>query len=172
MKSALSLSRFVLLSALLLAALPCAQAQSIWKWRDHDGRIQISDRAPPLDIPDKDILQRPGGSRSWAPPAGAAEAAAFPGDAGSQVDPELEARKRKLSQEQTQQKAKQSTADQERRAAQRAETCRRAQAQMKAFDNGQRMTRINDKGEREFLDDGARAAEADRTRQLIQDSCN
>jgi len=42
---------------------------------------------------------------------------------------------------------------------------------MVALEGGQRMARINDKGERENLDDNARADEMRRAREVIASEC-
>lgn len=156
-------------SALLAAALP-AQAQ--WKWRDADGQIHVSDRPPPNDIPEKNLLQRPKLPTARAATAGAAaSAASAPGATAStaapRVDPELEARRRKADQEQ-QAKAK---ADEERNAAIRADNCRRARQNLATLESGVRIARANEKGERVILDDAARAAELRETQQAIQSNC-
>ena len=165
------LQAILLSSSLIVAALP-ASAQAIWKWRDKDGRMQISDRAPPVEVPDRDILQRPGGANhAAAQPAPAASASAATADAAPAVETELEARKRKAAQELAAQKQAKLAADNERQAGQKAETCRRARAQMAMIDSGQRIVRPTASGEREVLDDQGRAEEAQRTRQLMQDNC-
>ena len=56
-------------------------------------------------------------------------------------------------------------------AAARADNCARAKAQMRTFDAGGRISRTNEKGEREFLDDKARAQETARTRDAIASEC-
>lgn len=167
-----------LLAALLLCtAAPDAQAQ--WTWRDKNGRVNASDRPPPRDIADKDILSRPASESARragqpAPPAaqGAASAAAPAGlpvaPAGKgPLDRELEARKRAAEQEQ----AAKAKADEERLAGQRAENCRRARGQLVALESGQRMARVNEKGEREVLDDRGRAEETRQTREVIAADC-
>ena len=82
-------------------------------------------------------------------------------------DPELEARRKKAEQEITDKKK----AEDAKVAATRAENCNRAKANMRMIDSGVRMTRTNDKGEREFLDDSARAAETRRTREVMASEC-
>ena len=52
--------------ALCLACMLPLLAQAQWQWIDKDGRKVFSDRAPPSDIPDKNILKQPG-SRVAAP---------------------------------------------------------------------------------------------------------
>ena len=83
------------------------------------------------------------------------------------MDKELEAR-RKAAEQQAQAKAK---ADEARIAAQRADNCARARSYLQTLDSGMRIARTNDKGEREFLDDQARAAEAKRARDTIASDC-
>lgn len=157
------LSGFLLAALALLLALP-ADAQ--WRWRDASGRVTASDLPPPREIPEKDILQRPGGVRAPAPAAPAAAASAVPAPAPA-VDKELEARKKAADQQQ-QAKAK---AEEQRLAAVRAENCSRARSHLANLESGQRLARVNDKGEREFLDDKMRADEARRAREIIASDC-
>jgi type IV secretory pathway VirB10-like protein len=156
----------LLILATLLAALP-AQAQ--WKWRDKDGRITVSDRPPPREVPDKDILSRPAAAPRPAAspasaPAPAAPAASAPMTA---LEREVQARRRAAEEE----KAAKAKADEERNAARRAENCRQARNQLAALESGQRIARTNDKGEREVLDDAGRAQETQRARDVIASEC-
>ncbi|ODV10018.1 MAG: hypothetical protein ABT20_09235 [Rubrivivax sp. SCN 70-15] len=155
----------LVLAALLATSLP-ASAQ--WMWRDKDKHITASDLPPPHDIPDRDILQRPDLNARPQAPAVAASAGA-PGAAASKppVDPELEARRRAAEQ---QQQAKAHAEDQ-KLAAQRADNCRRARSELTALQSGQRMARINGKGEREILDDKGRADEMRRANEVIASEC-
>src|SRR5665647_1415222 len=43
------------------ACLISVAASAQWQWTDKDGRKVFSDRAPPADILDKNIIKRPGG---------------------------------------------------------------------------------------------------------------
>ena len=154
--------------AILLALTASAPALAQWKWRDKNGHVTVSDRPPPRDVADQDILQRPNvNARPAAVVASAAEPAASAVAPRLAVDKDLEAKKRGAEVEQ-QAKAK---AEEEKLAAQRAENCRRARAQMAAIDSGQRMARFNDKGEREVLDDAGRATETRRAREVIASEC-
>lgn len=155
------------------------QAHAQWKWRDAQGRVTVSDRPPPPEVPSKDILSRPPGSEQKPRPvqpaatpsstASADGAASVPGKPGSavNVDPELEARKKKVEQDEA---AKVKEAD-EKRAAEMRENCQRARSQMASLESGMRITRVNEKGEREVLDDAQRAAETSRTREAIAANC-
>ena len=110
------------------------------------------------------------------PAAGARPAAADGAAAGrapaaaAQPTPlarEVEARKRAAEAE----RQAQAKAEADRLAAQRAENCQRARGHLAALDSGQRMSRTNLRGEREVLDDSARAAEAQRARAVIASDC-
>jgi hypothetical protein len=162
---AMRLHAWVLVSCTVLLALPAA-AQ--WKWKDARGQIVISDVPPPREIPERDVLQKPElVVRKTAAQAAPAASAPTVEVAKPRVDPELEARKKKAEQEQTD-KAK---AEDEKVAGQRAENCKRARAHMGSLDSGIRLTRVNEKGEREILDDKQRAEEVARTRQIIASDC-
>ena len=162
------------LAGLLVAALGLVlamPAMAQWKWRDANGRVTASDLPPPREIPEKDILQRPGSGQRAAAPAPAASAApaapAASGPTAPAADKELEARRRAAD---AQQKAKQK-ADEQRAAAVRAENCSRARTHLATLETGQRMARINAKGEREVIDDATRADEMRRAREVIASDC-
>jgi hypothetical protein len=150
---------------LLAVSLP-GQAQ--WKWRDKDGNVTVSDRPPPREVADKDILGRPAAVRRNAlQPATPASAASAAADAKGPLDREVEARRRAAEQEQ----AAKAKAEDTRLAAQRAENCQRARTQISTLESSQRLARVNAKGEREILDDKARADELAQARDVATNSC-
>jgi type IV secretory pathway VirB10-like protein len=167
-----TLTRHRHLAGLSLAALAClllsAPAEAQWKWRDSRGQIHISDTPPPRDIPDKDVLQRSELARKPAPPpAAAASAAPVAAPVKAPVDPELEERRKRSEQEQ----AARGEADKQKAAAIRKDNCQRAREQLATLDSGQRIARIKADGEREILDDEARAKESRRAREAIASEC-
>jgi len=165
------LGLFGLLLSLLAAS---ASAQVIWKWRDAEGRIQLSDRAPPADIPDKDILMRPGAARAVAA-LPAASAASVPEDLASTpsaADKELEIRKRRLLAEQAAAKEAAAVAAAQKQRMAKAENCRRAQAQVKMLESGRRIARPNAQGEMEVLSEATIASESQRARAEASNACN
>ena len=163
----------------MLALSPAADAQ--WRWRDKSGQVNASDRPPPKDVPEKDILSRPGPELRRAAAQSAAASAAADGAAATAapsmpsvpsapptpLEREVQLRKRAAEQEQST-KAK---AEEERVAAQRAENCRAARGHLMALESGQRIARTNDKGEREVLDDKGRADEQRRARDVVTSDC-
>lgn len=161
----------LVLSLALLAG--AAQAQNIWKWRDANGVMQFSDHPPPNSVPAKDIVSRPGTQAQRAPVAADASASApeSAGSAAARTDAELEARKKKLQADKAAADAERKQADKARVDAQRADNCKRAKAQLAMLESGVRVARPNEKGEREFLDDKARAEEVNRSRAAVGDNC-
>jgi Domain of unknown function (DUF4124) len=152
--------------SLCVATLPAA-AQ--WKWKDARGQVVISDVPPPRDVPDSQVLQKPGAlaRRTAEQPAAVASAPAAEPVAKAKVDPELEARRKRTESEE----GNRAKAEEEKVAAQRAENCKRARAHLSTLESGIRLARTNDKGEREIMDDKGRADEMQRTRQIVTSDC-
>jgi hypothetical protein len=161
----------VLVISAVLGALLSAPASAQWKWRDKSGVVQYSDLPPPSGTPDKDVLQKPGAGQRKAPvsaaPASGASAPATAAALPNGVDLELEAKRRKAEQD----VLAKNKADEDKSAATRAENCTRAKAYARTLDEGTRIVRTDTKGEREFLDDKARAEEVKRTKAVIASDC-
>lgn len=153
--------------ALCLYAL-AASAQ--WQWMDKDDRKVFSDRPPPSDIPEKSILKRPGSHGSAATaltPAAAPAPASGTAAAPAGVDKSLQDKKKQAEDAE----AARRKAEEERNARLMAENCSRAQQAKSGLDSGARMARINEKGEREFMDEGALATEGQRLQSIINENC-
>jgi hypothetical protein len=153
-------------------------AHAQWRWTDKDGRTVFSDTPPPADIPEKSIQQhgRLPPPRQ-APPAatGTPDAAAAPvagatppaPAAKPAADKELEEKVRKAEEAEKAQKE----AEARKVAQAKAENCSRARQSKATYDSGMRVARVNAQGEREILDDAARAREAQRIQQVIDSDC-
>lgn len=166
---------------LLLAGWTFAlSAAAQWQWIGKDGRKVFSDRPPPADIQDKDILKQPGGrSRAKAPvaatePTEGAAAAATAAPAAkantpkiSGKDAELETKKKKLEEEEAAKKK----VDDEKVAKARADNCERTKKAMVTIQSGARISTTNTKGEREIMDDSGRAAESKRLQSIMDSDC-
>ena len=147
-----------------------------WQWIDKDGHKVFSDRSPPAEIQEKDILKRPAGSFKPAPPpladaAGdttpkpAVAKASAPKLSGK--DAELEAKKKKAEDEEAAKKK----LEEEKVAKSKAENCDRAKTSLATLQSGVRMSSVNAKGEREVFDDARRASESKRAQEVIEASC-
>ena len=169
-------------SLLTLTAIP-ASAQ--WQWVEKDGRKIFSDRPPPAEIAEKDILKRPSsaakaapappittpgteavaGAKSVAAPAAPASKASAPKLSGK--DAELQAKKKKAEEEEAAKKK----VEEEKVAKTKADNCVRAKTGLATLQSGVRVGSVNAKGEREILDDAKRALETKRVQEMIDASC-
>jgi len=159
-------------------------AHAQWQWIDKDNKKVFSDQAPPPEVPDKNILRRPGApsarlnfspapaapaspeatdSAAAAPARAAASAAAKP----SGVDKELEEKTRKAEEAEKAKKA----AEAQKVAQAKTENCQRARQAKATFDSGIRVARLNAQGEREIMDDKMRATEQQRLQSVIGADC-
>jgi len=174
--------KFTAKTAVLAVAgsLIALSAAAQWQWVDKDGRKVFSDRAPPADIPKKSILKEPAnttlnpltgkveGPLTVAPDTAAsvpAAKASMPKLSGR--DPELEARKKQAD---ALEEAKKQTAA-EKLANARAENCDRVKKGQASLKSGVRIVITNANGEREFMDDAARAAETKRLEAIASTDC-
>ena len=82
-------------------------------------------------------------------------------------DKTLEAKKKQAEEAE----AAKRKAEEERIAKAKAENCTRAKQAKATFDSGVRVSRTNANGEREVLDDAARAAETQRIQGIIDSDC-
>lgn len=167
------------LHKLCLVTLACVWsvgALAQWQWIDKDGRKVFSDRAPPLDIPDKSILKQPGTRMDPRPalPAVAAEpaaAASAPKPSASSAtggkDKELEERK---AQAEAAEAAKKKS-EEEKIAKTKADNCTRARQAKATLDSGRPMMHTNAQGERVYLDEATRASESQRIDSVIASDC-
>lgn len=161
----------VALTVMLCFAAADASAQ--WMWRDASGRVTVSDRPPPLNVPASAIVARPAGgdARAQEPsrPATSVSAAATSKVSAEKVskDPALEARRKKAEAE----VAEQRKAEEQKNTEIMRDNCERARSAASTLESGTRVVRTTPNGEREFLDDKARADELARARQHISSNC-
>jgi len=161
--------------ALVLAALTsiaCGAALAQWQWVDGAGRKVFSDTPPPAGTPDKNILKRPGLARLATAATPVTSTAVVSATATlapklSGKDDQLEAKKKQAEEAELAKKK----AETEKLAKARAENCERAKAAKGTLDSGIRIATTNAKGEREILDDKARANETKRVDDLIRSDC-
>jgi hypothetical protein len=156
-----------------------SHAHEQWKWRDKSGKIQYSDLPPTSDVSEASILARPPAATpkrptfvskplAATPVASGASAASAPASPASKASDAEEARRKKAEQDAATAKRK---ADEERVATEKAGNCKRARGNLKALEDGLRVSRTNEKGEREVLEDKGRAEEVQRAREIIGKDC-
>ena len=172
--------RTLLLIAVVALAGGAAHAQ--WQWTDKDGRKVFSDRAPPRDVPAKNILRQPGINTQGIDAAAnvaavKAASAANPTNGDSPPNPDIPklggvdkelTDKKKLADAAVAAKAK---ADEEQTAKARADNCQRARNNKVVMDSGVRVSQTTAQGERAVMEDAARAAEIKRIQTVIDANC-
>jgi len=163
----MSLVRTLLaLAAAGLVAAPSA-AQQLYKYTGPDGKVQYSDRPPP----DGGKAEKITGRLSTVSPATSAAAAggdaAKAGGPRSPAEQEQEFRKRRLE---AQEKASKDSKLAEERSARDA-SCAALRTQLSGVQSGARIARINEQGERVFLEDNGIQQEAQRLQREIANTC-
>ena len=144
------------LAAVLATALP-AHAQ-VYKCVD-GGRTVYSQTPCPSSAQSTTITR----SAPTTPPPGEAKT----GAPKSTADQEQAFRKR----QQEQQKAQKKDDDKVAESREKQERCNSARSQLAQYEQGGRITRYDDKGERYLLDDGQIAQETARARALVDQWC-
>ena len=152
----------------LCLALPTTA--QMYKWVDENGKVQYSDKPPPGNVK-TEKLRKP--SMASSVPAssdakgGAAKDAA---KAGPKTTAEQEQAFRKRQIEAA--KAEQEESQKQAQLRQKQENCKRAKASVASLEMGGRQTRVDEKGERVFLDDATIAQELAKARQSVTAMCN
>lgn len=162
-----------------VACLMSMSAMAQWQWIDKDGRKVFSDRAPPADTPEKNILKQPAGrSPAVILPAAATAPGTDAGTSSAKVEgmaPKLSGKDKELEEKKKQAEDAQAAkkkAEEQKIAQAKADNCARARQSKAGLDSGVRIASTNDKGERVIMDDAARAAETQRVQSIINADCN
>ncbi|HEY8359083.1 MAG TPA: DUF4124 domain-containing protein [Ramlibacter sp.] len=150
----------------LACSAPLLAAGQPWVWLDETGRKVFSDTAPPPSIGSKRIIRQPGGLPPPVEPVAASveatPVAAAAASAPKPAAPRLSGKDAALEEKKKQAEA----AEAEKKKAEEAKlaqlkdtNCKRARASKADLTSGIRLARTNAKGEREIMDEAARAAE-------------
>jgi hypothetical protein len=148
-----------------LALLPMSANAEIYKWKDANGVIRYSDVPPPSNVPHESLGSS---KKAVAPPAAApssAETAAPKKSpaAGREDDAvkrreDAEAAKNKEQAKEAELKLKQ-------------QNCATAKANVQNYQHGGRVYKMNEKGEREYLDDADIAKNLEQAQKDVDEYC-
>lgn len=139
--------------SLVLALAPAVSQAEIYKWKDKNGVVRYSDIPPPSNVPHESLGKKAGKAPAAveAPAAVAPEGAPVP-DSGVQQTPEEVTPDAEVQRQEEEAARKQAeAAEAEQRAKQ--ENCTTARANLANFEQGGRVYKMNEKGEREYLGD-------------------
>ncbi|AVO50401.1 DUF4124 domain-containing protein [Melaminivora suipulveris] len=162
---------------LVLAGSWALGASAQWQWIDKDGRKVFSDRPPPQDVPEKNVLKQPtlrATAPTPMPPAQAPATAASLGapEAGAPtVDKQLQDKKAQAEAAEAARKQAEEKTQAQQQAKARAENCARARQSSNTLSSGMPLAHINDKGERGYMDEATRSAELRRAQEIIARDC-
>ncbi len=154
----------------ILSAAPAALAQ--WVWKDDSGQTVASDQPPPPNIPASRILRTPAKKSSGVVPTDtnsgndANDTKSVPDKSLAQQNQEFE--KRQKAQADAAKKQQEEAAKAQRK----EQVCTALRSNLAGLEAGGRIVRINEQGEREYLDDSQRQAEIQRTQSDIAKNCS
>lgn len=152
-----------------LAMTPIANAQ-VYKCIDANGKTIYSQAPCPANTKSSNISTKPvAPPPAAASPDGKADAKAAAKSSGPKTAAELEQefRKRRTEQDEAAKKSQDKLAE----AKTREENCKASRNQLASLESGARQARIDEKGERAFLNDEQIAREVERARTAVQSWC-
>lgn len=162
----------------VLITLPMLAKADIYKWKDKDGTIRYTDTPPPSNIKQESIngkkLTKTTGQAPLAPVVNADAAAGKDemhskepvAKAGSTEEDAAKLRQKNAEIEKNNKKEK------EEQAKIKEENCKASKANLASYQQGGRVYKMNEKGEREYLDDAGLKAGADKAQKAVAEYCN
>lgn len=156
----------LVLGAGLIAALPVA-AQQLYKYVGPDGKVQYSDRPPPDGRKAEKVTSSRLSSVPGAPVAAANTDAAKASAPKTPAEQDQAFRQRRLEQDEKAKKDDKLAQEQQMK----ADSCANARRELAGMQSGARVARLNEKGERVFLDDAGTQNEVARMEREIAAGC-
>jgi Skp family chaperone for outer membrane proteins len=160
---------------LVLMALGAASMQShaeIYKWKDKDGKTRYSDTPPPSNIKQEAIGSKkavqPTGQAPLAPVESAQETPVKLKDNVPPPNTEDAAAQKRQRDAEMDKKNKQ---EKELEAKRKAENCSGAKANLETYTQGGRVYKMNERGEREYMDEKDFKAGKEKAQQEISENC-
>jgi hypothetical protein len=164
---------------MFLLALPLLANAEVYKWKDKDGVVRYSDTPPPPNIKPESVSGKKtakptaNSSSTGSTDAKAAPVAVTPNKSSEFKDlapsPEEEAAKLRQRNAEIEKKNKQ---EKEAQAKLKEENCKAAKANHEAYAQGGRVYKMNEKGEREYMDDNELKEGAEKAQAEVNANCN
>ena len=171
--------RFSLLAWIFLAsllALPLAGHAEIYKWKDKNGTTRYSDTPPPSNIKQEAIGSKKALKSAVTPPVAPVAAPQAPAANDAEKDPppvpesaEDDAAAKRQNNAEIE---KNNKLEKEKQDAAKAENCKAAKSNLASFEQGGRVYKMNEKGERQYLDENDFKAGREKAQQEINENCN
>ena len=164
----------LLLAVLVLTASPILSQAEVYKWKDKDGTIKYSDTPPPSNIKQEAVKgkRKLGEPTGKAPLAPVENAVATPNIIRERPEPPI-------SPEESAAKQRRDNADADKRNKQEkeaqgklnAENCKAAKSNLESYAQGGRVYKMNEKGEREYMDEEGLKEGEEKARREIAEYC-
>jgi len=157
----LAMNKLVLVILASILAMPIAANAQIYKWKDKDGSVRYSDTPPPSNVQYESL-----GGRRAAVPATPSEA-----ESAREQKP-TEAVADEVTPPESPQQLQERQRIKEAELKLKQDNCKAAQANVRTFERGGRVTRINEKGELIYFDDAEIAKNLEEARRDVTQYCN
>lgn len=163
----------------LLGAQPLLSHAQVYKWKDKDGSIRYTDTPPPSNIQQETIIKK----KTETPIASPAPVAtpsqvqnpaqvSNPNSSFKEIpSPEAEAAAAQMRQRKAEDE-KRAKQEKEAEAKRKADNCKAARANYQAYNQGGRVYKMNEKGEREYMDNKELNAGKAQAQQEINMNCS
>ena len=163
---------FALAALILATSLAAFPAHAQWLWKDDAGRLVASDQPPPTNVPLSRILKSPRQRATDLRPASPVKEGeikdAPKSDAPKSVaDRDLESRQRQKEEAQAAKKTEAETT----KVKAMQENCAAVRGNLAGLQNGGRAARVDQKGEKYYLDDVQRQREIVNAQSQIAQYC-
>lgn len=164
----------LLLVLMIFSAVPSLSHAEIYKWKDKDGSIRYTDTPPPSNIKQEALsgkkVVKPTGKEPLAPVENIQQTSPVMKDPPPEpVDAAEEAAAQRQRNAEIEKKNKQ---EKEAEAKRKAENCKAAKANYETYAQGGRVYKMNEKGEREYMDDKDLQAGKAQAQNEINENCN
>ena len=167
-----------------LIALPALASAEVYKWKDKQGATRYSDTPPPSNvklesIDGKRVFKAKTSNQAPLSPVGSTNASAAKDDMKVKVTNPNGASPNAESTEETAAKLRQKNAeieknnkkDKEAQAKLNEENCKAAKSNLASYSQGGRIYKMNEKGEREYMDDAGLKAGAEKAQKEVTEYC-
>ena len=163
----------LLLAVFALSAVSGLSQAEIYKWKDKEGKIRYSDTPPPSNIKQESMsgkkkVAAPTGNAPLAPVDANAAPAKMADIPEAPISPEDAAA---LKRQRNAEADKNNKKEKEVEAARKVENCTAAKANMQTYTQGGRVYKMNEKGEREYMDESGFKAGREKAQQEINENC-
>ena len=168
----------LLLGLMMFITAPLLSHAEIYKWKDKEGSIRYTDTPPPSNVKQEAIggKKKPVTLTGKEPlsqvESGKQTAPATPAIKDTPPRPVNSADEAAAQRQRNAEAEKRNKQEKEAEAKRKAENCKAAKANYETYTQGGRVYKMNEKGEREYMDDKDLQAGKEQAQKEINENCN